>query len=914
MGNRISIHSNHQAILLYNSPRNKWEDKTDSISAMYEAYYYGNRTGYDVYFRGGSGKFFYPLEKVRILTKKQTIDIRKQDVYVEGHQVIARQVDAFEQGYYRVQSSVRNYFGRQVRFKNNHYREIYRYFKSLAQYANSVAEENSPLSFLSQSYLRLDNDVPDSVLSDYLQGNVRALTQKQRLILPFDYNQSQAKAITSALQFNISVIEGPPGTGKTQTILNLIANILYSGKNCAVISNNNTAVENVYEKLEEEKLEFLAARLGSKTNVIQFFETDQQDTLTEFLKHKPLPLTEKELKQMDVLSQSIKKIQDMEVETAVLESQLIELQHEKRYYELVSDNSLGLNVGLSSAVYLSLLLRLQEPRKLWFYERWLMAFRLRVKIRDKDINALIRSVEQLYYISRTREITQQIESNKQYLKSQRKEQITKELQMLYRKSLEHHIHQYYSKQSVVTSFTAADYIQNYQEFIQCYPVVLSTTHSLLNNAPRGFCFDYLIIDEASQCDLLSCTLAMSCATNLVVVGDSRQLQQIDEEMLFEQSELLANQYEVPQAYRYSSNSILKSVKEAMKTVPTTLLKEHYRCAPDIINFCNKMFYDGELIAMTKNTGNHLQIIKTVEGNHARSNPSTNGSGLYNQREIDEIADLVRENNSKSVGIITPFRYQADLLTQQIVSENVEADTIHKFQGRQKEEVILSFVVNSLDQDPNKEKSRLYNFVTNEKLLNVAISRGQKKVTAIVADKVYHSENNVISDFIKYAEYLYGTKVTKQSTITSVFDLLYSEQSNILLEKYKNRPHEHITELLICELIDNLLVDYYKIGYAMHVRLSSIVKTTDDFTEDEQKYILHPWTHVDFLFYNKVSKQKLFVLEVDGIKYHEQDKKQAEHDRIKDKILSVNKIQVYRFKTNQSKEKERLKEILNNFDY
>jgi superfamily I DNA and/or RNA helicase len=75
-----------------------------------------------------------------------------------------------------------------------------------------------------------------------------------------------------------------------------------------------------------------------------------------------------------------------------------------------------------------------------------------------------------------------------------------------------------------------------------------------------------------------------------VVGDSRQLQQIDEEILFEQSEILANQYEVPDAYRYSSNSILKSVKEAVKKVPTTLLKEHYRCAPDIINFCNKMFY------------------------------------------------------------------------------------------------------------------------------------------------------------------------------------------------------------------------------------------------------------------------------------------------------------------------------------
>ena len=906
MGNRINIHKDNQAILLYNSPRDIWEDKADSISAMYEAHYYGKHTGFDIYFRGGSGKFFYPLEKVKILSKTNTADIRKQDVFVEDNRVIASQVDVFEQGYFRVQTSARTYFGKQVRFRSNQYREIYRYFQSLAGYAANVADENSPLSLLSQRYLRLGDQVPVSVLMDYLKGAVRTFTPPKRLIFPFDYNQSQEKAITSAFQFNISVIEGPPGTGKTQTILNLIANIVNSGRNCAVISNNNTAIENVFEKLEEEKLAFLAARLGNKSNVEEFFEKNGQELLADFLDINRTPPTEKELKHMDVLSQTIRKIQEVEVETAVLESQLIELQHEKRYYGLVTDTLSDLKVSLSSSTCLSWILRLQEARTFWFYERWFLAFRLRLKKWNVDNNTLIKLIEQLYYISRKRELTLKIEKNRQYLNNEQKEQKMKALQALYRKVFEYNLHVHYNKLPVVT-FAADDYKKNFSEFIKRYPVVLSTSHSLPNNSPNQFKFDYLIIDEASQCDLLSSTLAMSCATNLVVVGDSRQLQQIDEEVLFEQSELLAKKFDVPEVFRYSKNSILKSVKEAVNTVPISLLKEHYRCAPDIINFCNKMFYDGELVAMTKNSGNHIRIIKTVEGNHARRNPA--GSGLYNQREIDEIAALLRENNSESVGIITPFRCQADLISQQFASDKVEADTVHKFQGRQKEEVVLSFVVNSLDQNPNKENNRLYNFVTNEKLLNVAISRGRKKVTAIVADKVYHADNNIISDFIKYAEYLYGTDVTKKSTITSVFDMLYSEQSQILLEKFRNRPHEHKTELLMCDIIDKLLVDYYKIGYAMHIRLNSIVNSTDDFTPEELKYIKHPWTHVDFLFYNKVTKQKLFVVEVDGIKYHEQNKRQAEHDRIKDKILNANSIPVHRFKTNQSNEKERLKMIL-----
>lgn len=50
----------------------------------------------------------------------------------------------------------------------------------------------------------------------------------------------------------ISVIEGPPGTGKTQTILNIIANIVMEGKNVAIVSNNNSATRNVLENWIEK--------------------------------------------------------------------------------------------------------------------------------------------------------------------------------------------------------------------------------------------------------------------------------------------------------------------------------------------------------------------------------------------------------------------------------------------------------------------------------------------------------------------------------------------------------------------------------------------------------------------------------------------------------------------------------------
>jgi hypothetical protein len=119
---------------------------------------------------------------------------------------------------------------------------------------------------------------------------------------------------------------------------------------------------------------------------------------------------------------------------------------------------------------------------------------------------------------------------------------------------------------------------------------------------------------------------------------------------------------------------------------------------------------------------------------------------------------------------------------------------------------------------------------------------------------------------------------------------------------------------MCEIISQVLKYHRYIGYSMHTRLGKLVKVPDSFSDEERRYILHPWSHVDFLFYNKVSKEKLFVLEVDGIRYHEQDKKQAEYDDIKNRVLQSNNIPIFRFKTNESNEKQRLTEIIKGFSH
>ena len=94
------------------------------------------------------------------------------------------------------------------------------------------------------------------------------------LIYPFGCNASQQSAIQTAFGNQISIIQGPPGTGKTQTILNIVVNLVVQEKTVLVVSNNNSAIENVVEKaLEKQGLGFLTALLGSRERKTVFVET-----------------------------------------------------------------------------------------------------------------------------------------------------------------------------------------------------------------------------------------------------------------------------------------------------------------------------------------------------------------------------------------------------------------------------------------------------------------------------------------------------------------------------------------------------------------------------------------------------------------------------------------------------------------
>jgi hypothetical protein len=105
MGDKITYDKIKNLILLYSSEKRMWEDRTSSIMSLFKAYYYGNFTGYDVYFKGANSKFFYKAENVQILDFIKNIDIKGQDVIVDNEIIDAKSVELFQNGYYKITTS-----------------------------------------------------------------------------------------------------------------------------------------------------------------------------------------------------------------------------------------------------------------------------------------------------------------------------------------------------------------------------------------------------------------------------------------------------------------------------------------------------------------------------------------------------------------------------------------------------------------------------------------------------------------------------------------------------------------------------------------------------------------------------------------------------------------------------------------
>ena len=239
--------------------------------------------------------------------------------------------------------------------------------------------------------------------------------------------------------------------------------------------------------------------------------------------------------------------------------------------------------------------------------------------------------------------------------------------------------------------------------------------------------------------------------------------------------------------------------------------------------------------------------------------------------------------------------------KQIQYPALEVDTVHRFQGREKKTIIFTTVANDITP-----------FIDDANLINVAVSRAVDELIIVTSDRLFKQQGSYLGDLIRYVEYNSFSNVIESQKV-SVFDLLYTEYSSTLL-KYrtsKEKISEYESENLMYAVIEEVLSlpEFRSFKCVIHIPLNSLFSNFSNLTAEERKFVENPWSHVDFLLFNRLDKEALLAVEVDGVSYHRNNEKQRNRDELKDSILAKNNLPLFRIATNESGEKEKLINML-----
>lgn len=662
------------------------------------------------------------------------------------------------------------------------------------------------------------------------------------LILPFsNLNKEQLIAVESAFKKPLTVVTGPPGTGKTQISFNILANAIINGKTVLFSTKNNKAVDDVCKKFDSlfsnfslsplmrvgnrEVLALIPDKITKTINILNNFikipysiieksknnirslKDKIKSIESEIEKFEHLKLTEKTLSDQIEYAISLKefninlklriinnlKSRKNEILSRIPET-FITFFYKKRKTYPIKENAISFHIK-NLKDKLSGKLTLFERIILLFNKNYIQNKFLKIfnkltipylepeqidyiKKQSTDLISLFNSLLKLKSfeseIKMVFELDKKIEENETTLSNLRKhfEGIIKELNEklsqiknkiealspkinILLKNLEEYKSRLIeeSKNYLLLTFQSSfdsSIIPHLQKFktaienqesvstplftnvLKIFPIFATTNQSAANAIPlEREIFDILIIDEASQSDIPSALPLIYRSKNVVIIGDPMQLKHISG-LTPEEDNTISSNCQIPSELKLTySNRSLYSVAEHISNLsltPVVFLTEHYRSHPDIIKFSNGHFYSHigkELIIKTPPENlrfNHYQGIFWIHIDGEERNKININEASMIKNLINSLKPLI--NSDISIGVTTPFRNQADFLQtylHDILRPDIDVvDTIHRFQGDEKDIMFLSLVVS-----PSSNIS-LIRFINQsaKQLLNVAVTRAR----------------------------------------------------------------------------------------------------------------------------------------------------------------------------------------------
>jgi hypothetical protein len=629
-------------------------------------------------------------------------------------------------------------------------------------------------------------------------------------------NDRQKRAIEASFFSRLSIIWGPPGTGKTKTIAQAIEAHLSAGRRVLLVSHANAAVD---EALEDVAEQLKATSFYNEGKLVRL-GIPQSGHLEKLIEKCPLVLLDKIAAR---LGESLSKEKNkLEAEKASLDSILNEYETVFNKIQIVVSLSAELNAlrlelsKLSTNVSvanneLKELENLQsknknkwnEARSSGMLKRFFLGLDPRKIQREIDqTSILIDSRKRL--VKEINEHTYSIK-NAHAAKQKETERAKAEASELLNHlrvtvaEIKNKIKEITTRKDTILA-RLAEINQQLDEISQR---ILSEARLIATTLTKTFVakqfpdtpFDVLILDEASMAPLPHLYWAVSrCRGYVTIVGDFLQLPPICIS-------------EATMAQKWLGRSIfsvlgINGVKEAIRDQRVKLLDMQYRMVPEISLIANRFFYQNNLKDHPSTSNRRLDdgvsrsplvLLETSSINPWCSRLSTGSRfNLYNALLCCTLAKKIIPIISEGrIGIITPYAAQARLINKIAkdcgILDHLRTSTVHRFQGGEESIIIFDTVEGAGtrvapmldDQKPDSDANLL---------LNVALTRAQNRFYLVGHTKHLLSDLHPDSALSRIIHHFYSSAelIVSESLVDSYFTNDFERWANALLPTNTNR--------------------------------------------------------------------------------------------------------------------------------
>lgn len=637
---------------------------------------------------------------------------------------------------------------------------------------------------------KIDFGLSETLFSGHtLEQEVTEKIQIHYSLFPHQPNEAQQRAIESSACNQVSIIWGPPGTGKTATIAKAIEAHLNLGRRILLVSHANNAVDEALEDVAEQLKttsfyqEGKLVRLGKpQEEHLQKLEKDYELVLPnkiaaklgtplideKTLLHGELMEIENTIGKMSDIIQILQISGNLSTELDGLKKEIYNSETQLRATKngiIQMEESTRKNIG-----------RLREAQAISAIERFFRRLNPQKIQGDIDktginINTKTRMADEI--ASRLKQLSDLSAMKENTLKAH-DAKVTEILTSSHisREDLERKQSELVKRKNNILARIAEinRQLEEIEKNILSGAKLVATTLTKTFSSKQfpDIPFDVLILDEASMAPLPHIYWALGhCRKNVTVVGDFLQLPPI----------CISDK---PMAQKWLGRSIyevldINSIAKAETDVHVKLLDTQYRMVPDISYIPNHFFYDDKLRdSLVEKTGitnnvskSALVLVETAAMNPWCSRISSGGRFNLNHALVTtNIAKrIIQSAPDCRIGILTPYVAQARLINKIAkewqLSKNLRVSTVHKFQGGEEQTIIFDSVEGAgnkvapmLDDSKPDSDAKL--------VLNVAFTRAQKQLYLVAHTKHLLNDLNpgsalarIIHHFQQKAEILRG---------------------------------------------------------------------------------------------------------------------------------------------------------------